>query len=258
MNTVLHDELPSPIQTLTYQNPEFITHAERQYLNLIKHSVVDVFVITEDGTRAFVEIQKGTDQTDLIRFLDYQCRNFSHQFQVGDDYSHPVPCYSICWLFDITPPHHNFQEKLTIHSNETTTNWRVAWEMIAIYPNCIRPDHLQHKTFDKVEEWLLLDVVQDARKAEDIKQMIQTTEIKEAFEQLDLSGLTEAEIEELEFQSAITDRYKRPFAKSIQQAEAKAEKEKAIKIAKNLLDVLDIDIICQKTGLSRKEVEQLQ
>lgn len=253
LNTVLEHELSAPITSLTYQPTEFIGHAERQALNLMKHIMFDVFVTTQDGSRALIEIQKGSDKTDLLRFVDYHCRNFSHQFRVGDDYTQAVPCYSVCWLFDMTPPHHDYQEIITLTSNKKHTDWHVNWELIAIYPRCIKPSHLKKKQLDALEEWLLLDVVTDIKKANEIKSLIHSQVIQEAFEHLDISGLTDEEIEELQFQHVI-ESHQKPFEKHLKQREY----EKACDIARNLLDVLDIETICQKTGLSPEDVEALR
>ena len=51
LNTVLQDELSSPITALTYQPTEFISKSERQYLNLMGYPIIDVFVTTADGSR---------------------------------------------------------------------------------------------------------------------------------------------------------------------------------------------------------------
>ena len=257
LNTVLADELRAPIAQLTYRPTEFIPHAERHALNQLKHAIIDVFVTTEDGTRALVEIQKGTEKSDLLRFIDYQCRNFSHQFRVGDDYKNPVACYSVCWLFDMTPPHQELKEKLTIRSDKPATDWAATWEIIAIYPRCIRPEHLASKSLDDLEEWLLLDVVSNAKNAQNIKDLVHNNAVREAFQQLDISGLTEEELSEVEFEEAVTGQYKQTFEKRLQKAKAENEKEKALAIAKNLLDILDIDTICQKTGLNKEEVLEL-
>lgn len=257
LNTVLSDELHAPIVQLTYRPTEFIPQAERHALNQLKHAIIDVFVTTEDGTRALVEIQKGTDKNDLLRFIDYQCRNFSHQFRVGSDYTESVACYSICWLFDMMPPHEELKEKLTIRSDKTVTDWAAKWEIIAVYPRCIRPEHLAQKSLDELEEWLLLDVVTDARQAQAIKELIHTQAVQEAFQQLDISGLTDDEIIELEFEEAVAERYKQSYAKRIQETKRQTEKEKALAIAKNLLDILDIETVCQKTGLSKDDLLEL-
>ena len=254
LNTVLHDELSAPITSLTYQSTEFIGKAERQALNLLKHTIIDVFVTTQDGTRALVEIQKGTEKSDLLRFVDYQCRNFSHQFHVGDDYTQSVPCYSICWLFDMTPPHHDYQEKLTITSNKKHTDWDANWEIIAVYPRCITQTHLEKKALVGLEEWLLLDVMTDVKRAQDIQTLIHTKEVRDAFEQLDISGLTDEEVEELQFQQ-VMEQHQKPFEKHLK----KREYEKACEIAKNLLTLgVDLKAICEATNLNEQEIHMLQ
>ncbi len=254
LNTVLEHELSAPITSLTYQPTEFIGHAERQALNVMKHIMFDVFVTTQDGSRALIEIQKGSDKTDLLRFIDYHCRNFSHQFRVGDDYTQVVPCYSVCWLFDMTPPHHDYHEIITLTSNKKHTDWHVNWELVAIYPRCITPSHLKKKQLDALEEWLLLDVVTDIKKAKEIKSLIHSQVVQEAFEQLDISGLTDEEIEELEFQEAITERYKVSYTKCIQES----QQEKAIDIARKMLkNGMDIHVIHELTGIEKSDIEHL-
>ncbi len=251
LNTVLQDELTSPILSLNYQPTEFLTKAERKYLNIMKHCMIDVSVTTEDGSRALVEIQKGTDQTDLVRFADYQCRNFSHQFQVGEDYSQQVSCYSICWLFDMTPPHNTLKERLRIISDKEQTTWNIKWEIIAVYPRCIKQEHLVQKSLDALEEWMLLDVVTDMNEAQRIKELVRTKEVQEAFEQLDISGLTDEEIEELEFQEAVSDRYKMSYTRRMRSIQYK----KACDIAKELFSRgMDVQAICEVTKLTEQEV----
>ena len=44
----------------------------------------------------------------------------------------------------------------------------------------------------------------------------------------------------------------------IKEMEENAEKRKAIEIAKNLLDILDDDIIAEKTGLDIEEIIRLR
>lgn len=259
LNTVLSGELPAPIAQLTYHPTDFITKSERQYSNAIKHTIIDVFVTTETGTRALVEIQKGTTKADLVRFVDYQCRNFSNQFRVGDDYSQYVPCYSIGWLFDMTPPHHALKEKIALTSDQTLSDWKLKWEIIAIYPRCINAEHLRQHTLEALEEWLLLDVVTDRTKAAQLKALIHTQEVQEAFEQLDMSGLTDAEIEELEFEEAIDDRYKQSYAKRIKQTQQETKRESRREIAVKLLTSgIPLDTIQEATSLTIDEIEQLR
>lgn len=149
------------------------------------------------------------------------------------------------------PPHKDFQEKIALQSNKKHSDWQAKWEIIAIYPKCIRKEHLRHHTLERLEEWLLLDVVQTIEKAEQIQQLITTPEIRDAFAQLDLSGLTDEEIQELEFQQAVTDRYQQPFKKHL--------KQRDLEIAKNLLTLgIEIEAIIQATNLTDRDIRALQ
>ncbi len=249
LNTVLVAELPSPITDLSYEPTDFIISGPAKILQETKHDVIDIFCITEQQQRILVELQKGTGKRAMPRFLDYQCRNYSNQFPTGTDYSRVVPCYSICWLFDIHPPHPCIKETIALHSDCEQTDWTFDWEIIALYPQNIPPDHIEQHTIDALEEWLLLDVIQDIATAHTIRELVHTQEVKEAFDDLDLTDLSEEEVRRLIFEEQMSEH---------QDLYEEKLHEKSLDIAKNLLDVLDIETICSKTGLSREEVEALQ
>jgi hypothetical protein len=108
--------------------------------------VIDIFCITEQQQRVLVELQKGPNKRAIPRFLDYQCRNYSSQFVTGTDYKVVVPCYSICWFFDLQPPHTQIKETISLQSDCDKTDWKFDWQMIALYPRNIPPSHLKQQT----------------------------------------------------------------------------------------------------------------
>ncbi len=211
--------------------------------------MIDVFCITEHNERILIELQKGSDQRALPRFLDYQCRNYSSQFATGNDYSTVLPCYSICWFFDRKPLHSSVKESITLVSDRENTDWNFSWKIIALYPKNIPLEHLEQACLDKLEEWLILDVVRESQEAQRLQQLIHTKEVQEALESLDLSGLSEEQLRRMLFEEEISSHYHEVYAEKIR------EEKRAI--AKQLLDVLDIATISQKTGLSVQEIEQL-
>ncbi len=216
-----------------------------RYDVFFKHDVIDVFCLTAQQQRILVELQKGRSKPVMARFLDYQCRNYSNQFPTGSDYSQIVPCYSICWFFDVQPPHHKVKETVTLRSDCDPTDWQFPWEIVVLYPCNIPPEHIQHHTLDSLEEWLLLDVIEDIASAQHIRQLLHTDEVKEAFNDLDLSELSEEEIRRIIFDDQVNqnpDLYEEKL------------REKSREIARNFLDVLDIETICDKTGLSNASV----
>lgn len=249
LNTVLAPELSAPITDLSYEPTDFVIAGKSKLIQETKHDVIDVFCLTAQQQRILVELQKGTSKRAMARFLDYQCRNYSNQFPVGADYAQIMPCYSICWFFDLQPPHTHVKETVKLQSDCDSTDWLFAWEIVALYPRNIPPEHIEQHSIDSLEEWLLLDVIEDIASAQQVRQLLHTEEVKEAFDDLDLSELSEEEIRRIIFEDQVNqhpDLYEEKL------------REERREIAKNLLDVLDVETICQKTGLSQEEVAALQ
>jgi predicted transposase/invertase (TIGR01784 family) len=253
LNAALASELSSPIADLSYKPTDFIIKGKARLIQETKHDVIDVFCITEQNQRILVELQKGTNLSAMARFLDYQCRNYSSQFATGAKYDTVVPCYSICWFFDLQPPHKRIKEKISLQSDCKKTDWHFAWEIIALYPKNIPRQHLEQQRLDQLEEWLLLDVVQESGSAHAIQDMLRTEEVKEAFQQLDLSGLSEEQLRRVLFEEHLTEHFDL-FEEKLR----KREQERNLEIAKQLLaQQVDLDVIASSTGISRKELQRL-
>ena len=86
--------------------------------------------------------------------------------------------------------------------------------------------------------------------------------IQKAFEVANRADLTREELEDLEHQEIYIQDQRNATIKAVKQAVSKAvnqaKKEKAIDIAKGLLDVLDEATIAQTTGLSIEEIQKLK
>ncbi len=257
LNTALASELSAPIADLSYEPTDFIIKGKARLVQETKHDVIDVFCITEQNQRILVELQKGSNLSAMARFLDYQCRNYSSQFATGAKYDNVVPCYSICWFFDLQPPHKRIKEKIFLQSDCEKTDWYFAWEIIALYPKSIPKQHLEEQRLDQLEEWLLLDVVQESGSASLIQALLRTEEVKEAFQQLDLSALSEEQLRRVLFEEHLTehaDLYEEKLHERLQQH----EQERNLEIAKQLLaQQVNLDVIASSTGISKEELERL-
>jgi len=259
LNTVLEQELSCPIADLSYEPTDFIIEGKSLLIQKTKHDVIDVFCITAHDERILVELQKGYDKRALPRFLDYQCRNYSSQFPTGADYSAVVPCYSICWFFDLKPPHKHIKETIALLSDCEQTDWKFNWKIIALYPRNIPKTHITRCCIDKLEEWLLLDVIENINDAQKFRQLIRTQEVKEAFETLDLSTLSENQIKRMMFEEYISKDYRDVYEEKLKEITKRKVNEKAYAIVKNLLAVqVDIEIIERSTGLTRQEIKALR
>ncbi|MEZ4886348.1 MAG: Rpn family recombination-promoting nuclease/putative transposase [Chitinophagales bacterium] len=283
LNAVLKENLKSPIQEVSFSETEFIIKGKNRLVNESKHNVIDIFCKDQEGNRILIEIQKGTNKLAIPRFLDYHCRNYSSQFKSGDDYSNVVACYSVCWLFDLKPPHNDIVETVSLCSNKEDSDWTFDWTIKALYPRnlpkwkeLVKILRTQHQ--NTLAEWLVLDVIPDPRRAEQIRNAIHTDEVVEAFGDLDLSGYTERQLREIEYRTEYGDLIEQDVQKRekeiLEQAEKekkaalekaeqqrlealeKAEKEKE-QIAKTMLQFADIEIVSKTTGLSIEQIKKI-
>jgi len=106
---------------------------------------------------------------------------------------------------------------------------------------------------------LLLDVVEDIKDARKLQQLIQTKEVQEAFDTLDLSALTEEQIKRMMFEEYIATDYQEVYEEKLKELAAQKAQETAYAIARHLLsDQIDMAIIQRSTGLTRQEILTLQ
>ncbi len=254
LNAALAPELSSPIVDLSYEPTEFIITGPAKLIQKTKHDVIDVFCITEQKQRILVELQKGTDPRAMARFLDYQCRNYSSQFQTGSEYNEVLPCYSICWFFELQPPHEQIKETIRLKSDCPKTAWNFAWEIIALYPKNIPESHIKQQQINQLEEWLLLDVVQDMDEARAMHGLLRTEEVKEAFSQMDLSDLSEEQIRRIIFEEQ--------YAENVDLYEEKMrerERKNKLEIAKNfLIQGIAVEVVACSTGITEQELKKIK
>jgi len=90
------------------------------------------------------------------------------------------------------------------------------------------------------------------------EQMGEVPAINKAFEVANRVGLTREELEDLEHQEIYIQDQRNAITKAVKQAVSQAMKEKALEIAKGLLDVLDEATIAQTTGLTVEEIQKLK
>ncbi|HFQ80343.1 MAG TPA: hypothetical protein ENK33_03115, partial [Desulfobacterales bacterium] len=101
---------------------------------------------------------------------------------------------------------------------------------------------------------------------EEIKEDFQAKGIKKAKHELDILKLPDQERsayeryqDDLHYQASMVESsYTIGVTKGIEQGVAQGEKQKAIEIARNLIDILDSQTIAARTGLSLEEVNSLK
>jgi len=107
------------------------------------------------------------------------------------------------------------------------------------------------------DKWLYF--LKNAKSLEVVpEQMGEVPAINKAFEVANRVGLTREELEDLEHQEIYIQDQRNAITKAVKQAVSQAMKEKALEIAKGLLDVLDEATIAQTTGLTVEEIQKLK
>lgn len=117
---------------------------------------------------------------------------------------------------------------------------------------------------DGLDEWIYF------LKNEEIREDFSAGGLKKAKQELDILKLPETERAAYEryqdnlhyqasmFESSYTIGMEKGMQKGMEKGMEKGEKKKAIEIAENLIDVLDVEIIAAKTGLTEEEIKALK
>ena len=135
-------------------------------------------------------------------------------------------------------------------------------EVHQIFPEyfLIKVNNFNDIAKDTLDEWIYF------LKNEEIKENFKAQGLKRAKQELDILKLPEQERlayeryqDDLHYQASMVESsYTIGIIKGVKQGVAKGEKQKAIEIAKNLIDVLDLKTIATKTGLTEQEIVELK
>ena len=135
-------------------------------------------------------------------------------------------------------------------------------ELYQIFPEyyLIKVNSFDDIATDSLDEWIYF------LKNEEIKEEFNARGLLKAKDALDIMKLPEPERlayeryqEDLHYQaSMLHSSYYFGISKGVEQGRAEGEKQKALEIARNLIDVLDDATIAEKTGLSAEEIARLR
>jgi predicted transposase/invertase (TIGR01784 family) len=197
-----------------------------------------------------IEIQLNNQGNFQNRALYYWARLFSQALATSEDYSSLPETIVISFidfdLFGSSDYHSQFglleKERLEV----LTDKFAIHFFELTKIPKDIDKNN-------NIELWLKLigaETDEDLTELENVK----SSEIKSALNQVkkfnaDDKFKSQVELRE---QTLIEERSALNYAKQ------EGEKQKAIQIARNLLDVLDVGTIAKKTGLSVEEIEKLK
>jgi conserved hypothetical protein (putative transposase or invertase) len=224
---------------------------------LLKLSIVDVRCRDKAGNTYIVEMQVN-EQTDfLARCHYYAACGLSLQLKKGDEYEELLPVIFIGITdFEIFSGHNRYLSH---------------YQLLDTVDHVCRLHHEEYyfvelpkftKTVEQLEDiadkWIYF--LQNAEKYENPPQELQKTQsFVKAFDVLERGRWTRKELEDYE-KMIDAERVEKSVLKTAEaKAEARGEKKERSKIAKEMLKKnTEIDYICEITGLSEQEIEELK
>lgn len=222
---------------------------------------MDVKAKTSNDEIINIEIQLKNEYNMIKRSLYYLSKMYEEQLTSGEDYSqlNRTVCINILnfkylksknyhtgYRFKEIDTHEELTDVLEVHfieipklpKNLDATDMLVAWTEFLINPE------------SEIVRSLEMNIEEIREAKDELVKMSNDSEQRQIYEMR--AKILKDKI------SALNEAERKGIEKGISQGRAEGERNMAIQIAKNLLDVLDNEMIAKKTGLTGEEVEDLR
>lgn len=238
------------VKDVTFLNSEHVgdVHTDRK-------AIFDVYCENEHSEKFIVEMQNAYQTYFKDRSLYYATFPIREQAQKGDCWNYKLKhVYVVALLnYDMSDP--AFSDNTINHDiglldkqTHRVFNDKLTFKYVEISKFNKRIEELE-TNYDK---WLF--VLQNLSRLDRQPEYLKTAVFNRLFAEAEIAKFTRTELREYE------DSLKayRDIKNSLDSAEEKGKKDKAIEIAKNLLEMdMPIDNIMKATGLSLEEVKEL-
>ena len=238
------------VKDVTYLNSEHVgdVHSDRK-------AIFDVYCENEKGEKFIVEMQNAYQTYFKDRSLYYATFPIREQAQKGEGWNYKLKhVYVVALLnYDMSDPAFsddtiNHDIGLLDKQTHRVFNDKLTFKYVEISKFNKRIEELK-TNYDK---WLF--ILKNLSRLDRQPEYLQTAVFNRLFAEAEIAKFTRAELREYE------DSLKayRDIKNSLDSAEEKGERKKAIEIAKNLLEMgMSIENIMKATGLSQKEIDML-
>jgi predicted transposase/invertase (TIGR01784 family) len=221
----------------------------------IKDSYLDVKATITGNKTVIVEMQVLNVLGFEKRILYNAAKAFSIQLGVGEDYTllNPVIALTIT-DFEMFPENPKVISRYRLKEKDDLTDYSDDIELVFLeLPKFTKPLEELETLIDK---WLYF--LKSADLLEKVPPSLgEVPALNHAFEVAKQSRLSRKELEILEKRQMFLHDSRNAILKAQQQGIQQGDRQARLKIAQQLLEVLDIKTIAQKTGLSLEEVQQL-
>ena len=256
------DVLISFLNALLYEGQpiiedlEIIDPYQAPQLKGMKDTFLDVKATVKGGKTVIIEMQVLNLVGFEKRVLYNAAKAFSIQLDSGEDYNklHPVIALTIT-DFEMFPESSQVTSRYVMKEVNDLTTYSNDIELVFVeLPKFTKSlDELTSVT----DRWIYF--LRQADSLEMIPESWQgTPALEKAFQIAELSNLSREELDIFERKQRFLQDNRNSVLKGIEQGIKQGEKQKAEAIARALLDLLDVETISQKTGLSVDEISALR
>lgn len=231
-----------------------------------KFNRVDLLAKDNQNRFILIELQHDSENDYFHRMVYGAAKLISEYFEVGESYSNIKKVYSINIVYFGLGQGKDYLYKGEIsfkglnRDDNLELNDRQKELFREIKVKDIFPEFyiIKVNNFDKLSRKSTIDEWIYFLKTEDIKEDFKAKGLDKAKEKLDILKLSNKE--QIAYKRNLENKSLEKSVMETARFEGKVEgeKQKAIEIAKNLLDVLDVEIIAKKTGLSISEIKQIK
>jgi predicted transposase/invertase (TIGR01784 family) len=260
LNSVIEFENNQKIKDLEILDPYNIP-----VLKGMKDTFVDVKARLENDTIVIIEMQVLNHDGFEKRVLYNMTKNYSQQLQKGEQYHLLNPVIALTIVNFEMFEYEKYKSNYILLEKEEFTKYSGDVELIFI--ELPKFNKTLEECKDIEDKWLYF-----IKNSEDLSVIPKNceNEIKDAYEIANTANFT---LDELELQrkrkefiyiqrnsieKAKREGLEQGLQEGLEQGLEQGAKDKQIEIAKNLLDVLDIDTISIKTGLSIEEISDIK
>ncbi len=225
---------------------------------LSKASIVDVRCTDQKNHQYIIEMQVITQQDYAARAQYYSALALSRQLASGERYHKLVPVIFVGILdFNLFGSEHYLSHHLIL---DTQTHNHELKHLAFHFIELPKFDKTLETLTNAQDKWIYF--FKNASTFEKVPQSLKEPVMQEAFDVLAQSNWSKKDLEAydryVDAMRSAASQLDTALEKGIEIGIEQGEKQKAQKIAKALLDILDVEMIAEKTGLSIDEIKNLK
>jgi len=255
LNAILYQG-NSAIESLEILNPY-----QSPKIRGVKDTYLDIRAKLNNEQTVIIEMQVLNVEGFEKRILYNAAKAYSIQLDTGVDYTllNPVIALTIT-DFEMFPNLDKVISRFVLKEKDFLVDYLI-YDIELVFVELPKFGKKLEELESLTDKWIYF--LKNAKSLEVVpEQMGEVQAINKAFEVANRVGLTREELEDLEHQEIYIQDQRNAITKAVKQAVSQAVsqamKEKALEIAKGLLDVLDEATIAQTTGLSMEEIQKLK